>query len=385
MQGHITKRGTNSYTVVINLGRDPLTGKRRQLWRSIKGTKRDAEALRVELLHQRDSGMDAPPGKLTVAQYLERWLRDYAEPNVAPKTLRTCIDTVKRHFIPALGSLPLAKLRPQHIQGFYARLLREGRLDGKGGLSPRSVQRQHQVLHVALHHAVQWQLLSLNPADAVQPPKATRQEIRPLGLDEIQRLLTAADDTPYGTLVHLALMTGLRLGELTGLRWSDTNLETGTLHIQQVCQWLPRQGFTFRPPKTPKSVRAVAISPDTVDRLRGHRQQQLEERVALGPDYGGHNLVLATPLGTPIDPSNLRRAWKAILRTAGIGHLRFHGLRHCHASLMLQQGTHPKIVSERLGHSGVGITLNLYSHVVPGLQEQAAAGLDQLVRRANGS
>ncbi len=384
MQGHITKRGANSYTVIINLGRDPLTGKRRQLWRSIKGTKKDAEALRIELLHQRDSGMDAPPGKLTVAQYLERWLRDYAEPSTAPKTYRTCSDTVRRHLIPALGSLPLTKLRPQHIQGFYARLLREGRLDGRGGLSPRSVQRQHQVLHVALRHAVQWQLLSLNPADAVQLPRAQHQEIRPLGLDEIQQLLAAADDTPYGTLVHLALMTGLRLGELTGLRWRDTNLEAGAIHVQQVCQWLPRQGFTFPSPKTPKSRRAVALSPDTIDRLRQHRQRQLETRVALGPDYAGYDLVLATSLGTPIDPSNLRRAWKAILKTAGIGHLRFHDLRHAHASLMLQQGTHPKIVSERLGHSGVGITLNLYSHVVPGLQEQAAAGLDRLVKRANG-
>ena len=384
MQGHITKRGANSYTVIINLGRDPLTGKRRQLWRSIKGTKKDAEALRIQLLHQRDSGVDAPPGKLTVSQYLERWLTDYAEPNLAPKTLRTSIDTVRRHLIPAFGSLPLSKLRPQHIQAHYAQALREGRLDGKGGLSPRSVQRQHQVLHVALRHAVQWQILPLNPADALQPPRGPSAEIRPLGLDEIQRLLTAADDTPYGTLVHLALMTGLRSGELLGLRWADTDLETGAIHVQQVCQWLPRQGFTFRPPKTPKSRRAVALSPDTVDRLRGHRQRQLEARLALGPDYAAHDLVLATPLGTPIDPSNLRRAWKAILRTAGIDHLRFHDLRHAHASLMLQQGTHPKIVSERLGHSGVGITLNLYSHVVPGLQEEAAAGLDRLVGRASG-
>ncbi len=384
MQGHIVKRGKDSWSVIINLGRDPLTGKRRQLWRSIKGTKKEAEALRVELLHQRDSGVDAPPGKLTVAQYLERWLRDYAEPNTSPKNYRTCSDTVRRHLIPAIGSLLLTKLRPQHIQGFYARLLREGRLDGKGGLSPRSVQRQHQVLHVALRHAVQWQLLSLNPADAVQPPRGQRQEIRPLGLDEIQRLLTAADETPYGTLVNLALMTGLRLGELTGLRWGDTDLEAGAIHVQQVCQWLPHQGATFRPPKTPKSRRAVALSPDTVERLRRHRQQQLETRVALGPDYEGRDLVMATPLGTPIDPSNLRRAWRAILKTAGIASLRFHDLRHAHASLMLQQGVHPKIVSERLGHSGVGITLNLYSHVAPGLQEQAAAGLDRLVRRADG-
>jgi integrase len=174
-------------------------------------------------------------------------------------------------------------------------------------------------------------------------------------------------------------MTGLRQGELLGLRWQDVNLDAGARHVQQTCQWLPGQGFIFRQPKTSRSCRAVALSPDTVQRVRQHRHRQLEERLLVGPAYQDHGLVFATPLGTPIDPSNLRRAWARIVKAAGLDHLRFHDLRHAHATLMLQQGTHPKVVSERLGHSGIGITLDIYSHVLPGIQAQAAAQLDGLV------
>lgn len=379
MQGHIRKRGKDSWTVVVDLGNDPVTGKRRQLWRSVKGAKREAQALLVKLLHQRDSGTDQPLGKLTVGEYLERWLRDYAEANTAPKTYRCYEDVIRRHLTPTLGSIPLSKLRPQHIQAYYSRALQKGRLDGRGGLSARSVLRHHQVLHTAFRHAAKWQLLASSPADAVQRPKAERHELPAIGPEEVRRFLSAADATPYGTLVHLAVMTGLRQGELLGLRWQDVKLDASVLHVQQTCQWLPGQGFVFRQPKTSRSRRAVDLSPDTVKRLRQHRHRQLEERLLLGPAHQDHGLVFATPLGTPIDPSNLRRAWSRIVRAAGLEPLRFHDLRHAHATLMLQQGTHPKVVSERLGHSGVGITLDIYSHVLPGIQAQAAAQLDELV------
>ena len=382
MQGHIRKRGKDSWAAVIDLGRDPVTGKRRQLWRSVKGPKREAEALLVQLLHQRDTGIDVPPGKITVWEFLERWLEDYAVVNTAPKTYRTTKDIVRRHLVPSFGSIPLTKLRPQHIQEHYSRALREGRLDGNGGLSARSVLRQHQVLHTALRHAVKWQLLARNPADAVQPPRRRRQEVRPLTLDELHRLLASADQTPFGTLIYVAVQTGLRQGELLGLRWQDVDLDAGVLHVQRVAQWLSTRGTVFREPKTPKSRRAVALSPTTVRRLRQHRQNQLGERLALGPDYADHDLVFATSLGTPINPSNLRRTWLQIQRAARIEGLRFHDLRHTCATLMLQQGTHPKIVSERLGHASIAITLDIYSHVLPGIQAQAAAQLDQLL--ANG-
>ncbi len=371
MPGHIRKRGKESWTVVIDLGRDPQTGKRRRLWRSVKGAKREAEALLVQLLHQRDTGIDAPPGKMTVAQLLERWLEDYAS-QLAPKTYRRYEEVVRLHLVPVLGSLPLTKLRPLHIQDCYRQVLDKGR-------TARTVLHVHRVLRQALQQALRWQLLARNPADAVEPPRPGRYEIPALSPDQVRSLLTAADETRYGALIQAAIMTGLRQGELLGLRWRDVDLEASTLSVRQSCQWLPRQGFTFRQPKTHRSARPVALPPSTVERLRQHRSQQLEERLALGPAYEDNDLVFASPLGPPIHPNTLHVGWRRIVKAAGPGHVRFHDLRHAHASLMLQQGVHPKIVSERLGHSGVGITLDTYSHVLPGLQAEAAAQLDRLL------
>src|SRR5207249_2313309 len=165
------KRSKGSHTVVVDLGRDPVTGKRRQLWRSVKGTKRAAETLLVQLLSQRDQGIDQPPGKITLADYLERWLADYGTTNLSPKSYRNYTDVARRHLIPALGSVLLSKVRPQHIQSYYSKALQSGRLDGRGGLSPASVLRHHQIIHAALRQAVRWQLLDRNPADDVEEPQ----------------------------------------------------------------------------------------------------------------------------------------------------------------------------------------------------------------------
>ncbi len=372
MPGHIVKRGKNSWTVVVDLGRDPTTGERKQLWRSVKGTKRDAEAFLVGLLHERDTGIDIQPGRITLSKFLERWLKDYARVNTAPKTFIRYEEIARLHLVPSLGSIRLIKLRPPHIQQAYSKLL------GKG-LSSRTVLHCHRVLREALQHAVQWQLLARNPADAVQPPRPERSEVRALEAEEARQLLQAVARTRYDALVHLAVTSGMRKGELLGLRWSDVDLDAGVLHVQQTCQWLPHQGFVFRQPKTQLSRRAVALSPEAVRRLHQHRQRQLEERLAVGSAYQDNGLVFTTPLGAPIDPSNFRRAWERIVREAGLGHVRFHDLRHTHATLLLQQGVHPKIVSERLGHAGVAITMDTYSHVLPSLQAKAAVGFDRLL------
>ena len=378
MSGHIRKRGKTKkdgrspWAVVIDLGNDPVTGRRRQLWRSVKGSKREAEALLVHLLHQRDTGIDVAPERITVGQYLERWLKDYAEANVAPNTKRRYAELLRLHVVPTLGGLPLAKLRPLHIQQCYASVLAKG-------LSSRTALHCHRVLREALQHALKWQLIARNPADAVEPPRYQRHEMLALGPEEVQRLLRAAEDTPYGALVSLAVMTGLRQGELLGLRWQDVDLRADILYVRQTAQRLPGEGITFRPPKTHRSARPVALSPVTIEVLREHRRRQLEQRLLVGAVYEDYGLVFATPLGTPIDSGNLRKAWQRIVKAAGLDHVRFHDLRHAHATLLLQQGVHPKVVSERLGHAGVAITLDTYSHVLPGLQAEAVANLDRVL------
>jgi integrase len=371
MAGHIRKRGRSSWTVIVDLGNDPTTGKRRQLWRSVKGPKREAEALLVQLLHERDTGVERPIGKLTVAEYLERWMRDYVEPSLAPKTVATYRDVIRVHLAPALGSLDLVGLRPAHIQALYTAM--------RERLSARSVLRYHQVLHAALRQAVRWQLLIRNPADAVEPPRPPRRELRATTADQARAVMAAADATPYGSFVRLAFVTGARRGELLGLRWQDVDLEGAALHIQQTAQRIAGQGIVFRQPKTRLSRRSIALSVDAVALLRSHRAKQAAAKLLAGSAYQDYGLVFATGLGTPIEPGNLRRSWLGIIKAAGVSGLRIHDMRHASASFMLRAGVHPKVVSERLGHASVNITLDTYSHILPGLQAAAAEALDAVL------
>lgn len=376
MRGTIRKRSQGSWTVIVDLGPDPVTGRRRQHWRTIRGTKRDAEAVLAEILHDRATGVEMPTSKQTVAEYLQQWLDDYVATNTAPKTAQTYREIVRSHLVPAFGSLPLTALRPTHLQAFYSRALQSGRVDGRGGLSARSVIRYHQIIHAALHQAVRWQLLVRNPADAVEPPRAERREVVGLEPATVRRLFAVADETPIGSLVRTAVLSGMRRGELLGLRWADVDLGRGILHVQQTAQRVAGQGVIFRQPKTRLSRRAIEISREATLVLRDHRRRQLEERLLAGPAYVDRDLVFASSVGTPLEAGTIARTWRRVLATAGVGHVRWHDLRHAHASLLLRQGVHPKVVSERLGHASVGITLDTYSHVLPGLQAAAAAALD---------
>ena len=229
MLGHIRKRSKTSWAVVVDLGRDPGTGKRNRLWRSVKGTKRDAQALLTQLLTQRDAGV--APSRTTVHAFLDRWLEDYARPNTAPKTYRTYSDLVSHHLKPALGAIRLSAVRPDHIQTAYKAI-------GAKGLSPTTVLHCHRILREALQHAVKWQLVARNPADLVDPPRANRHEIPALDLGQIARLLACARQTEYGALVELALLTGLRQGEILALRWHDADLATGSLSVSRSLQRL---------------------------------------------------------------------------------------------------------------------------------------------------
>jgi integrase len=372
MRGHIRKRGKDSWAVVVYAGFDPTTGKERRIWQSVRGSEKDAEIVRTQLLNQLQLGIDIPSARLTTGAYLEQWLDAYAKANVATKTYVRYESLIRIHISPALGSIRLAKLRPLHIQNAYA-LLRDK------GLSPRTILQAHRILKEALKHAVRWQLVGRNPADSVEAPKPKRSEILVLSNSEIERLMREADPTQWGALIHSAVMTGLRMGELMGLRWQDVDLEASRLYVRQTLQWLSRGEYSFQPPKTHRSARPVALSPATVERLRAHRKEQIKHRLLLGAAWADeHDLVFVSSIGTPMVPSNIRRALRQILKRARLSeHVRFHDLRHAHATLLLKEGVHPKVVSERLGHAGIAITLDTYSHVIPGLQDEAAAKLDR--------
>ena len=377
MGGYIRRRGRGSWEVTVDLGRDPTTGRRRRRFLSVRGNKRDAERALAEAVHQRDTGIDITPGKITVADYLRRWLRDYAEGAVAASTFTRYTGIVEHHLIPNLGRLKLAELRPAHIQAAYAAFTRHDRRDGK--LSPKTIFEHHALLREALTWAVRWQLLARNPADAVSPPRPERHEMRVLSAEEAQRLLEAAAATRHYALLFSALATGARLGELLGLRWQEVDLDRGMMQITRTARFFSGKGIVFSHPKTHRSRRPIALSAETVRVLSEHRLRQLEERLQVGPAYGDDGLVFAGPQGRPIFDSTVRRAFYSLAEQAGLGHVRIHDLRHTAATLMLRAGVNPKVVSERLGHATVSITLDTYSHVLPDLQREAAAALDEML------
>jgi len=377
MKGHIRQRSKGSWTIVAEVGRDPQTGKRKQQWMTIRGTKKEAERRLRELLQSVEVGSYMKPTKTTVAEYLEQWLEGYVSSNTGPRTRERYVEIVRAHLIPALGSIPLTALRPQHIQDYYARALDAGRRDGKGGLSARTVHHHHGVLYEALKHAVKHGILIRNVAEAVDPPRPDYREMATVGAEALNTLLEAARATPYYVLFYTAAYTGLRRSELLALRWHHVDLDLATLSVVETLHHLHSGEYVIRQPKSKRSRRLVSLSPSLAILLREHKAEQEDIRRQLGAPLQDNDLVFSHPDGSPIEPNSVTKAFRKLARSVGLYGLRFHDLRHAHATLMLQQGIHPKIVSERLGHSSIAITLDTYSHVLPGLQEAAAKRFEE--------
>ena len=380
MKGHIRKRGKSSWAIVFDLGREP-DGRRRQRWHSIKGTKRDAERELARLLHEFNTGAYVEPVRMPMSEFLERWLTDYAVHAVSAKTLERYTEIVRNHLSLSLGHHSLQKLQPLHIQGYYSDALKSGRMNGRGGLSAQTVLHHHRVLHGALKPAVRWQLLVRNSADAVEPPRPSHKEMRALDEEGTVQLLKSANGSRLYRPIFVAVTTGLRRGELLALRWSVVDLDRGILSIQKVLEQT-RGGLAFKQPKTARSRRAVELAPLTINELKRHRKDQAQHRLLMGSSYANQDLVFPEPDGRPWGPNKLSSAFAALMRRTGFKGFRFHDLRHSHATQLLKQGIHPKIVSERLGHGTIAITLDTYSHVLPGLQKEAADRIDIALRDA---
>jgi len=377
MKGYIRQRSKGSWEIAIDVGRDPSTGKRLQHWETVRGTKRDAQQRLAELLVTIEQGSYIKPERRTLGAWLEDWINSYVATNCSPRTVDSYRSELRVHIIPALGAIPLTNLRPQHLQGYYARALLQGRANGKGGLSSRTVQYHHRIMSEALSHAVKMGLLGRNVAEAVDPPRPKRRSMATLIPEDVPRFLEAARDTPYYLFFYTALYTGMRLGELLGLRWCDLDLDMASLSVVQ--SLYKRRGICqMKEPKSSHSRRQIALSPSLVILLRKHRIEEQAQRILLGKPLDDGDLVFCHPDGSPLDPGTVTHTFTKALIRAGLPHIRFHDLRHTHATLMLKQGIHPKIVSERLGHASIAITLDTYSHVLPGLQEAAAQRFDTL-------
>jgi integrase len=329
-------------------------GGRRQ--RYVARSQRDVRAI--------EQGIVLSGSSQRVEEYLARWLEDSVRPSVRWTTHRA-YSLCMRRLYPLIGHLRLALLTPQAVQATYAALLAKG-------LSRRSVEQTHTVLHRALRQAVLWGLMPRNPTEAVTVPRPTRREMHTLTEEEVGRLFEATRGHRLRALWVLLVTTGLRLGEAQGLRWSDIDVANGRLVVNRALQRQTGSGHVFVEPKTARSRRTVYLAPGTLSALSEHRRRQVEDQLAAGPEWNNSGLVFTTAIGRPADGTWVSKWFHRALNQAGLPRVRIHDLRHTAATHLLRRGVHPKIVQELLGHSTISLTLDTYSHLAPALNAEVA-------------
>lgn len=335
-------------------------------------TRQECSQRLTKAMADRDGGLIFDAGALTVGDYLERWLKDVEE-TVRRSTFEGYEYAVRPHIAPALGRLKLKDLTPAHLRSFY-----RDRLDS--GRAPATVHKLHVVLHKSLKAAVADGLIPRNAAAGLKLPRITREEIDPLTEDQARLLLETVSGDRLEALYVLALHTGMLQGELLALKWDDVDLERGVLRVRRTLTHADK-AFVLGEPKTKNSRRTIRLTSGAVDALQAHLSHQLREIEEMGSLYQPGGLIFATETGTIINPSNLRnRSFKPLLKRAGLPPARFHDLRHTCATLLLGRDVNAKVVSEMLGHSSISITLDIYSHLLPDMQEKAAKALEEALK-----
>jgi len=369
MKGHIRRKGQRSWQITLDIGSGP-DGKRRRAYETVHGTKKDAQRRLHELIVSLEKGVYTPPGRLTLAEHLNNWLEGYVKTNCSLRTQDGYESIVRNHLIPALGHVQLKQLHPQLIQGYYGKACER--------LSARTVAKHHRLLSQALKYAVRQGYLSRNPCDLVDPPAWKGKVMRTLTPTEVEVLLKIAEDNYYYPAIYTAVSTGIRQAELLGLRWRDIDLDFLSISVSQVLY--KRRGICqFKEPKTSHSRRRVAMTPKLALFLRKYKADRERLCHELGRELTLDDLVFPSIEGKPLDPCVLTHNFTRIAKRAGLRGVRFHDLRHTFASLMLLRGAKPKVISEALGHSSVAFTMDVYSHIIEGMQEDAMALLDEVL------
>jgi integrase len=369
----VHRRG-KSWAYVVDVGRDQATGRRRQQTKSGFRTKRAAEDGMSELIRSVGDGTHVAPDPQTVGEWIERWLVTIA-PKIRASTLRDYRNGLGR-VKDRLGRVRLQSLRPLDVEELYASLLVEGHRYG-GGLAAKTVRNVHIALRRCLADAERFGLVQRNVAALVKPPTPQRPELSTWDAAEMRTFLAAMQGDRNEAAYRLIATTGMRRGEALGLRWSDVDLGSGRVTINRALSVVDGE-LVWSSPKTARSRRTVSLDSETVAMLKSHRARQLEERIAAGDAWEDAGLVFCDQLGAPLHPDRFTRAFGSAARRAGVNQIRLHDLRHTWATLALQAGIHPKVVSERLGHATTGITLDIYSHVQPELDASAATTVAQL-------
>lgn len=381
------KRGNNEGSIYFRqsdkkwVGSITLENGKRKVFYG-KTRKEVADKLK-DALYEQQQGTMVMSSTQTVAQFLTDWLENVHRRRLRPRTFERYSEVINLHIIPTLGRYQLQKLTAQHVQKFYTQKENEG-------LASTTIHDYHSVLHNALNMAVKWGLIAKNVCDNATPPRKEHFDIQPFTEEQAQVFLTAIAGHKWEALFVLALATGMRRGELIGLKWQDINFKAATLQVVRVLTRVPTKMpqrehvYIEAEPKTEKSRRSVQLAPFVLEALKEHHVHQREIKLKADADWRDHDYVFCTLHGTHLNPNHIVDEFKKLLKRAGLPNIRFHDLRHSAASLLLSLGIHPKVVQELLGHTQISITMDVYSHLLPGMQKEAMTKLDEALKKKQG-
>ncbi|MBO6305486.1 MAG: tyrosine-type recombinase/integrase [Selenomonadaceae bacterium] len=349
-------------------------------------TKKEAKDKGQAFLQQIKQGLDADFAKITVREWTDIWLNSYARPHIRPRTFEKYQSSLLSYIIPKFGAMKLEDLSSLKLQEHFNSLLVNGRQDGKG-LSASTVRATRRYFSMCLDDAIKAKLLIENPVQSTKAAKLTKKEIVVLTKEEVTMLVNEAKNikSPFMSktlfvLIGLTVRTGMRQGEVFGLKWQDIDFNESSIFIRRSLAHIIGQGAVFQEPKTKSGCRRIILLNEDIELLKEYRKWQQEYAEELGDKFDSNDLVFTTPFGMPISPTNFtRRYFRPLLEKCGINKdFTFHGLRHTHATLLLKQGVNPKIVQERLGHSSIKVTMDTYSHVLPDIQRQALCAIEKI-------
>lgn len=385
MAGWLEKRGENKWRLNVPGGTGP-DGKRVTHRKVVEVTSERQARKQLDLFSAEvQKGEYVEPSKVTFAEFVERWLKNYGEKNLAPKTLFRYKQILESRILPAMGHLQVEQIKPFHLMEFYANLGEDGvRMDGKaGGLSERTVLYHHRVLSSILNDAVQWQIIPFSPASRVKPPKCSKKVAACYDEAQIMAMLEVLEkeDLKYRAIVHVGLFTGMRRGEIMGLDWGDIDFDSGTLTVRQASQYLPDRGVFVKDPKNESSVRLISLPLFLVDMLRQYRKEQAAARLKVGDLWQASDRVFVTWDGLPMHPDTISSWFPQFLDRHGLPHLTFHGLRHSAATTLVNEGVPLKNISGRLGHANVGTTADIYGHYLKSADKAIADKLEVVYQR----
>jgi integrase len=366
-----------TWSFTIDLGRDPETGKRKQITRRGFESKKDAENAAAQLLLEIEKGEYIQPKQITLKEFMIDWLENVAKQNVKPSTFAGYKGVVCKRIIPKFGHMKLEQIKPVMITKYYRSLINEG-------LSEEYVEYIHSILKKAFDTAVKWEYVKSNIIHKVDKPKRKRKQVNTWSIEECNRFLEYAkkDSKPHFYILYLlAIYTGMRRGEILGLKWTDVNFEQKKISVSRTLYYTKENGIFEQSTKNEGSVRVISISDFVINELKKHRIWQMERKLQFGIPYSEDGYITANSKGEPLNPNYVYNHFAKMIEKAGVRKIRFHDLRHTHATIMLQLGEHPKVVSERLGHSSIEMTMNTYSHVTPDMQQESSDRFERALKK----